>query len=189
MNALTTDLPDGIVFVIAYLCILAAGSIFGGLTILTTVLPAAIEMRMGIGIMFVTGISPLILGMLLAWAAWYLWNLNSNGRIGAIILACLMALIGASGCVMFLLEREEDEFVLSPDYQHPLASEQRVSDPLSNAKLNQASLFCAKVRKYLDRILMKLQKPRNKRLPVMTVFFGCAEAIYLVNGNEICKLA
>lgn len=107
MGTKASHLPNGIVLVIAYLCILSTSSFFGGLTILTTVFPAAVDMQLGVGMMLVMGIAPIILGGFFAWSAWYIWRLNPHGRILAIILACLMALVGLFGSMMFLDEWAE----------------------------------------------------------------------------------
>lgn len=96
--------PDSIIFVLAYLFILSLGAFYGGATILGTTYPAAQQMGMGEMLMLITGIAPLILGVLFVLSGWLLWGLQPAGRALTIMLAVLMVVISGGSIPMLLIE-------------------------------------------------------------------------------------
>lgn len=104
-------IPDGIVFVMAYLLILSLSAFFGGVTIMSNIVPAAFQMGMGQVMALFIGIAPLVLGVLLVWSAWLLWKLRPFGRALALILASLMALIGGLSIPVLWIEEVGDSYL------------------------------------------------------------------------------
>jgi drug/metabolite transporter (DMT)-like permease len=92
----------------------AIGAFFGGVTILSTLLPASRQMGMGGMMAWVTGISPLLLGVLLLTAIYGIWRRQGYGRALGIGLALLMALIGGLGVPLVIVEEYGDADMFIP---------------------------------------------------------------------------
>ena len=104
MNSPTVYRPDSLIFVLAYLFILSLGAFYGGATILATTYPAARQMGAGEMVMLITGVAPLILGVLFVLSGWLLWQLQPAGRALTIMLAALMVVISGGSIPVLLIE-------------------------------------------------------------------------------------
>lgn len=99
--------PNALVFVIAYLSIMALGALSGGLVVFIMIIPAIQAMgpffHSSVVMMAMLGVFSLLLAILATWAIIGLWRQKEAGRVIAMILTTGAALVSGLSIPLLLL--------------------------------------------------------------------------------------